>query len=191
MRTRRPPAWWVTLVAVGTLAAAVGVVRWADAGLLRANPPGGSPQDPATSRPDWLWGLKAPFERLMNATTFGAAPVTLGMGLLLAGAGRFRPRRGRLGPGALQTLVVALLGGALTVHLLAVGPSYRWRSGTASGLHGFWNHALPGIALGAWVVGRRGGRRWRRDPLDRAARVVPWLWLSEPLLLAVHGLVFG
>jgi len=174
---------WVDLaIVLGAVALGVGLVRWADSEYVRvAGPPSG-----VKAIDEWQWR----YRRGCHAWLWVAATWTLGVGAILARAGRFGNRRGLQRAGTRVVLVILVVGGATAAHFLLAAPRYLQTNGTSYGLYNALQLRVPGAILGAWVVGGVGSRR-RVDWRERAGRLAGWLWIADVGLLVASGFCFG
>ena len=191
MTKRRSPGYFEVVVLIATLALATALVRWADAEFVRTHPPTATEASRPVARPGWVGAWQRPFDRFEHDQVFGTAALTVGMGIILARRGRWT-RRGLRQPGSRLVLICLIVGGALFASLLAIGLTWQFGPGIRGGLRDLLNFRLPGLVVGAWVVGGSRRRSWRRaDGIERAARVVGGLWLLSPALFIMSHAVFA
>ncbi|MHB1558570.1 MAG: hypothetical protein ACYC61_14025 [Isosphaeraceae bacterium] len=190
---RRAAPTAAILVAVGvTIAAAVPLVRWADAEFLRVEPP---PQRARRShdvaRPAWVFALEHPYRRMQFDSLWLTVAATLGAGVLLAISGRTRARRRLARPGTTGVFATLLVGSLLTAQTLLAPAPFVMTNGLCYAVFNALGLAIPGLVVGVWVVAWVRRRRGRPDLRERIAQVVTWIWLAQIGLLIGYGLIFG
>jgi hypothetical protein len=189
---RAVPATAILFAVVVMTAAAVPLVRWADAELLRVEPP---PQRELRShgvaRPDWVFALEHPYRRMQFDSLWLTVAATLGAGTFLAVDGRTWTRRRLARPGTAGVFAALLVGGVLTAQtLIAPGP-FVMTNGPCYALFNVLSLGIPGVVVGVWVVAWLRPRRGRPDLSERIAQAVTWSWMAQIGLLIGYGLIFG
>src|SRR4051794_30207455 len=99
------------LIAIVTLGIGIVVVIAADRDQLLVSPPKPVPVERrVVSRPDWVWDLAFPYERITHDYSFAIAFATLGVGAILATDRTTWTRRGLSRPGTLAVVVALTVG---------------------------------------------------------------------------------
>lgn len=187
---RRAPRWLDVVLIVATVAAAIVLVRWADQEYLRVETPFAY-QVRTVNRPEWVWALQRPYQRLQHGWPWFCVAATLGAGAILACDRETWTRRRLSRPGTTVVFVVILLGALTAAHQAFLAPTFTRSNGICYSVSNGLNFRLPGAILGVWVVGWLRPHHSKPDWPERAGRMVGWMWLANVGLLIGYGVLFG